>query len=493
MPKLNKRGKIKPPEPSVEKANGNCGTAAPKNRKAKRHRKDPTDGLSVLNPNAAAIDLGAREHWVAIPPDRGGKTVRQFGCFTSELEALAEFLVGQRIDTVVMEATGNYWVVLYELLEQRGLRVYLVNARYAKNMQGRKTDLVDCQWMQRLHSYGLFTNSFRPPEEIRVLRTFLRQRENLVAAASQSIQYMQKALTEMNLQLTNVISDISGMTGLAIIDAILQGERDPESLVRLKDPRIRASNQTIRESLRGHWKPEQLFVLEQARLSYAHYQEQIAQCDERIQQQMKQMKGGDEEQSVKSSGVQIPAENAATAQEQTNEPVKTTKPVPFSISTELKRIVNVDLTCIDGIGPGLAQVIVSEIGTDMSAWPTDKHFASWLGLCPEHRISGGRILSRHTRPVASRARTAFRIGAYTLERSQSAMGAKYRRLKKRLGAPKAIVAMANHLAKLVYRMIKFGHEYVDKGMKAYEARFRKQQILWLQKKAEEMKMKLVEA
>src|SRR5512137_370339 len=258
-------------------------TASPRSVPAKAKRKarrvrashDPTRGLRVAHPNAAAIDIGCFEHWVAVPPGRAEPPVRRFGCFTAELEALADWLVACRVDTVVLEATGNYWVVLYDLLEQRGLRPVVVNPRYAKNMSGKKGDISDCQWMQKLHSYGLFANSFRPSEPLRALRSYLRQRESLVTAAGQSIQHMQKALTEMNVQLTNVISDISGETGLRIIDAILAGERDPKSLARLKDRRIRASEATIARALEGHWKDEQLFVLEQARLSYAHYQEQI--------------------------------------------------------------------------------------------------------------------------------------------------------------------------------------------------------------------------
>lgn len=297
-----------------------------------------------------------------------------------------------------------------------------------------------------------------------------------MGGASQAIQHMQKALTEMNIQLANVISDITGETGLAIIDAILAGERDPQKLAGWRNPRLKASLQSIVDALQGHWKDEQLFVLEQARLTYAHFQEQLAQCQERIQEQMRALES------------RLPATPAAEA----SAPAPA-KPAPFNLGAELKRIAGVDLTAIDGIGPVTAQIVLSEIGTEMSPWPSEKHLASWLGLCPDHRISGGKILGRATRPVVSRARHALRLAAYGLEHSQSWLGAKYRRFKRKLGAPKAIVAMAHQLARLIYQMIKYGQEYVDKGMAAYEARYREQRVRWLEKQARELNIQILEA
>jgi len=458
-------------------------------RRKTRAAKDPTKGLQVTNPNAAAIDIGCAEHWVAVPPGRIKEAVRKFGCCTADLETLADWLVECRVDTVVLEATGNYWMVLYDLLEARQLRPVVVNPRYAKNMSGKKGDIPDCQWMQKLHSYGLFANSFRPGEPLRALRTYLRQRESLVVAAGQCIQHMQKALTEMNVQLANVISDITGETGLRIIDAILAGERDPKSLARLKDWRIRATTATIARALEGHWKDEQLFALEQARLSYAHYQEQILQCEERIQQQMRAVEG----RLPESPGPGDQGTQPVSSQAEPGAPQAQAATQPFNLQNELRRIVGVDLTAIDGIGALTAQVVLSEVGTDMKPWPSEKHFASWLGLCPDHRISGGKVLARSTRPVVNRARHALRMSAYTLEHSHSALGAKYRRLKRKLGAPKAIVAMAHHLARLIYRMIKFGQDYIDKGMEAYEAKYREQRLRWLEKQAKELNLKLVAA
>jgi transposase len=470
----------------------NTGRKQSNTKKKTRRAKDPTEGLQVANPNAAGIDIGCSDHWVAVPPGRATPDVRRFGCCTGDLEALVDWLVQCGVDTVVLEATGNYWVVLYDLLEGRGLRPVVVNPRYAKNMSGKKGDIPDCRWMQKLHTYGLFANSFRPTEPTRALRTYLRQRETLVVAASQSIQHMQKALTEMNIQLANFISDISGETGLRIIDAILIGRRDPQELAALKDPRIRASTRELAGALRGHWKEEHLLVLEQARLSYQHFQEQIAQCDDAIQRQMSAMKSQPPE--VPTSGAAAGSDSNANTKSSAAQSAQTKREgTAFNLSAELRRIVGVDLTAIDGIGPITAQVVLSEVGTSMSPWPSDKHFASWLGLCPDHRISGGRILGRSTRPVVNRARNALRLAAYTLEHSKSALGAKYRRLKRRLGAPKAIVAMAHHLARLIYRMIKFGQEYIDKGKEAYEANYRKQRIRWLEKQARELKLKIVAA
>jgi len=465
----------------------------PGKAKARKRKKDPTEGLLVANPNAAAIDIGCSEHWVCVPAGRAEKSVQAFGCCTAELNRLADLLVECRVDTVVMEATGNYWVVLYDILEARKLNPVVVNPRYAKNMSGKKGDIPDCQWMQKLHTYGLFANSFRPTQEIRVLRSYLRQREELVGAASQQIQHMQHALTEMNVQLANVISDISGDTGLAIIDAILGGQRDARQLAKLKGPRIVASLASLQRALEGHWKDEELFALEQARLSYTHFQEQIQQCEQRIEQQLQAIRSRLPTGTAQASAEAAPGAKAANnGQGMAEEGAAATLTPSFDLGAQLKRILGVDLTQIDGIGPVAAQIILSEVGTDMSPWPTEKHFASWMGLCPDHRISGGKILGRCTRPVVSRARNVLRMSAYTLTNSKSWLGAKYRRLKARLGAPKAIVAMAHHLARLIYRMIKYGQEYVDKGMAAYEAKYRAQRIKWLQKQAMELNMELVE-
>jgi transposase len=485
MPQLAKDATLKWPSQAepAEPAN-----PPPKASRAKKRpkRKDPTVGLAVANPNAAAIDVGCTEHWAAVPPGRAQPSTRAFGCCTADLKGMADWFKACAVDTVVMEATGNYWVVLYDILEERGLRPVVVNPRYAKNMSGKKRDISDCLWMQKLHTYGLFANSFRPTQEIRVLRSYLRQRELLVRAASQQIQHMQKPLTEMNVQLANVISDITGDTGLAIIDAILAGEREARTLAQLKGPRILASTAELTRALEGHWKDEEIFALEQARLSYAHFIEQLEQCQARTEQQMHAIKS--RLPTPSQEGVLAPSTEA----QPNRDPAVAPKAQSFDLGAELKRITGVDLTRISGVGPVAAQVILSEVGNDMSRWPSEKHFASWLGLSPDHRISGGKVLGRSTRPVVSRARNALRLCAYSLERSKSWLGAKYRRLKSKLGAPKAIVAMAHHYARLIYRMIKNGHDYVEKGMAAYEERYRAQRLKWLRRQAQELGLQIVE-
>ncbi len=481
MPPLAQNATVKSPStPSSPK------TPRRRSAKPRKKAKDPTEGLQVANPHAAGIDVGCAEHWVSVPPGSDPQPTRCFGCSTAELNRLADWLVQCGVETVVMEATGNYWVALYDVLEARQLQPVVVNPRYAKNMSGKKGDIPDCQWMQKLHTYGLFANSFRPSQEIRTLRAYMRQREVLTGAASEQIQHMQHALTEMNVQLANVISDISGETGLAIIDAILAGEREGRKLAGLKNERIHASLEKLAAALEGHWKDEQLFGLEQARRSYAHFQAQLQECEQRIGQQMLAIQGRSAESPAPAAAGPVPEAKLSAVV-----PTGGAQRRVF-IGGQLERILGVDLTQIDGIGPVAAQVILSEVGTDLSYWRSEKHFASWLGLCPDHRISGGKILGRATRPVVSRARNILRLCAYTLNHSQSWLGAKFRRLKHKLGAPKAIVAMAHHLARLIYRLIKGGQPYVDKGMAAYEAKYRTQRVQWLQKQAKELNLQLLE-
>ncbi len=446
---------------------------------AARKKSDPTVGLPLLNHHAAGIDVGSAEHWVAVPPGSDPEPVRCFGSFTADLHRLADWLAACGVDTVAMESTGVYWTGLFQVLEARGFTVQLVDARRTKSLPGRKSDLLDCQWLQKLHTFGLLNRCFRPADEVCVLRTYLRQRENLITAATISIQHMQKALAEMNLQLTNVISDLSGTTGLAIIRAILDGERDPHRLAELRDHRIQASREEIAHSLVGTWREELLFVLRQALELYETYQQKIAACDLQVEAHLK---------SFPAKG----AEDTALPPLKPNRKPRKSAP-RFDLRQQLYRVSGVDLTSIDGINVLTAQTLISEIGLDMSAWPTEKHFASWLGLCPDHRISGGKILKRGTRQVINRAATALCLAASTLRNSKSALGANFRRLRARLGAPKAITAIAHKLARLVYRMLKYGTEYVDKGMEHYEARYREQQVKWLTKQAQALNLHLVPA
>jgi transposase len=451
----------------------------PKQQKSKsKLKRDPFAGLPLLNLNAAGIDIGSREHYVAVPADRDLQPVRRFQSFTCDLHQLADWLQACRIDTVAMESTGIYWIPLYQILESRGFQVCLVNAEHIKNVPGRKTDVLDCQWIQKLHTFGLLNASFRPLDDICVLRAYLRQRDNLITAAGTCIQHMQKALTEMNLQLTNVISDISGLTGLTIIRAILNGERDATKLAKMKDYRIKASQETIAKSLQGTWRQEHIFSLRQAVELYDFYQRKIRECDDQIHAHLDTFES-------KVDINQSPLSPRKSKRPKGNAP-------KFDFRNELYRISGTDITSIDGIDVLTAQTVISEAGLDMTHWKTEKNFASWLGLCPNNKITGGKVMKRRTRHVVNRAADALRMAASTLRNSKSALGANYRRLHARLGAPKAITAMAHKLARLIYRMLKYGQQYVDKGIQHYEQKFRDQRIKWIKKQAKELNLQVIE-
>jgi transposase len=372
-----------------------------------------------------------------------------------------------------------YWIPLYDILEERGFEVYLVNARHTKNLPGRKSDVQESQWLLKLHTYGLLNNSFRPYLGDSGAAHLWRQRAEHVRGMTTCIQRMQKTLTQMNLQLANVISDLSGVTGQKIVRAILLGERDPRKLAELSDPRIHASKEQIAKSLEGNWREELLFVLQQEVEMYGVYQRRITECDQQLQKHLARF----------ADMVPPPAKGEAPrkkGQKNKNDP-------QFNLADELQRITGVDLTRIDGINVMVAQTLLTEVGLDMSRWKTEAHFASWLGLCPDNRISGDKVLSRGTRHVVNRAATALRIAATTLLRSQTYLGAQYRRLRRKLGAPKAITAMAHRLARLVDRMLKYGQHYVDKGAEYYEQRNRQQQIHFLRKKAAQLGLQVTGA
>jgi transposase len=437
-----------------------------------------------MHPDAAGIDVGNSVHYVAVRPDRDPDPVRRFECFTADLHRLADWLVQCRVTTVAMQSTGVYWIPLYEILDSRGLEVYLVNARHTKNLPGRKTDVQESQWLLKLHTYGLLRNSFHPDADIRVVRTYWRQRADHVHAVSTCIQRMQKALTQMNIQLANVISDLSGWTGQRIVRAILAGERDPEALATLSHPGIHATRQTIAKSLEGTWQPDLLFVLQQEVAMYDAYRERIAECDRQLEGHLR---------TLAARADAAPPPSTPTTPQPPKRRRKAASHTPqFDLRGELHRISGVDLTRIDGIDVSVAQTVVSEVGVDMTRWATEAHFASWLGLCPDNRISGDRVLRKGTRHVVNRAATALRLAATTLLRSQSYLGAQYRRLRGKLGAPKAITAMAHKLARLVYRMLRWGHEYVDKGLQFYEERHRQQQVHLLIQRAAKLGLQLVE-
>jgi transposase len=440
-----------------------------KKRKASKKKITLPASLQRVNLDAAGIDIGASFHYVAVPIDRDPQPVRRFEAFTAELYQLANWLAQCGIKTVAMESTGVYWIPLFQILESRGIEVKLVNARYVKNVPGRKSDILDCQWLQELHTYGLLAGSFRPANDICVLRSYLRHRDNLIKQAATHIHHMQKSLSEMNIQLQNVISEITGFTGMRIIHAILQGERDFCKLAELKHHTIKSSVEEIAKSLQGDYRAEHLFSLKQSLELYEFYREKIDQCDEEIVKQLRSF-----EQKVDLA--QHPLAKPKRVKPQRNEP-------KFDIRTELYRISGVDLTKIPGISTLTAQTIIAEIGLDMSKWPTEKHFASWLGLSPNKEISGGKILRDRTRKVVNRATEALRMAAYNLKSSQSALGAYYRRLTARLDKPKAITAAAHKLARLVYRMLKYGQQYVDIGIDAYEQKYRDRLLKSVKKRA----------
>jgi len=425
------------------------------------------DSMEMINPNAAGIDVGSEEHWVAVPADRDEQPVRSFGCFTADLYALADWLEQCGIETVAMESTSVYWIALFQVLETRGFEVKLVNARHLKNVPGRKSDVLDCQWIQRLHSYGLLSGSFRPEDQVCVLRSYWRHRDSLISHASAHIQHMQKALIQMNLQLHKVITDITGLTGMRIIRAILEGERDPIKLGRMKDHRVKSGIKRIAKALEGDYRPEHLFALKQALELYDTYRDKIEACDREIEQCLARFDSKID--SDQGSDAKLTRKNK-------NQPT-------FDLRSHLYRITGVDFTAIDGFDVLIAQSIVSEVGLDASKFPTEKHFSSWLCLCPDNRITGGRLKSSKTRKNANRAANAFRLAAQSLARSSSALGAFYRRMRARLGAPKANTATAHKLARIFYYMWKNGVPYQDKGADYYEQTYRDRVLRNLKKKA----------
>jgi transposase len=456
------------------------------NRKQRREvmRKIQTEELSleVMNPDAAGIDIGNESHYVAVPPTRDQQPVRRFGCTTAELKSMADWLKQCRIRTVAMQSTGVYWVAVYDILEKDGFEVYLVNARETKNLPGRKSDVQESQWLMKLHTYGLLRNSFRPAQEIRTIRTYWRQRNDLVRAAGRHIQRIQKALTQMNIQLANVLSDVSGMTGQAMVKAILAGQRDPHELAALRNWRVKASAEEIARSLEGNWQQDLLFVLKQEQEGYEFCQKQMAECDQQLQHLLQQ-------QQDRSQGGDLPQERR---KERLRKKKRGNTP-QFDLRAELFRMSGADLTQIDGIDVITAMTILSEAGWDMSKWKTEHHFVSWLRLCPENKISGDKVIGKGRLPTSNRVTNALRMAASTLRVSNTYLGAQFRRLRTKLGAPVAIKAMAAKLARLVYRMLRYGMQFVDRGAELYEAQHRNLQIHYLKRKAAAFGLQIIEA
>jgi transposase len=438
---------------------------AHRSRPAKPRAVAPRDtpvALTVVHPHAAGIDVHSDMHMVCVPPGReGDDPVRSFGANTGDLLAIADWLQQCGVTTVAMESTGVYWIPLFETLEARGFEVSLVEPGQLSHCGARpKTDVLDAQWIQRLHSYGLLRPSFRPPDSVLALRGYWRQRQMLIRYAAGHVQHMQKALEQMNVKLTEVVSDITGLTGLTIIAAILEGERDPQKLAARRHERCQKSEEEIARALEGTWRPEHLFALKQAYELYQFHHRQITECDGQIAAELARLpdRAGDKPSEPK------PRRRGRKSND-----------VRFDATGPLFRALGVDLTEIEGIDVGTALVILAEIGVDVSRFPTEKHFASWLGLCPRQHESNRTQKKRGPRRGKNRVGQALRLAARSIGRTATALGQFYRRIKSRLGAAGAITATAHKLARLVYRMLKYGTEYVKQSQADYEAKMQAKQ------------------
>ncbi len=415
-------------------------------------------------PNAAGIDVGASSHWVAAPPHSAEESVREFSAMTEDLNAMADWLLGCGVDTVALESTGVFWIPVFEVLEQHGLKVWLVDARQMKYVPGRKSDVQDCQWLQKLMSLGFLRAAWRPHDDVCVVRAVARQREVLLTEQASWVQRMQKALVQMNIQLTEVLTDVMGMTGQAIIRAIVAGERDPKALARHRHRRVKASAEQITKALTGNWRDEHLFVLTQALAMYDDIARHLSECDAKLQALLTDLG-----QSKVDLG-KVPRAGSKLRME-------------FDARQILANWAGVDLTRIDGLGVTAVMKILSELGADLSRFETVKHFCSWLGLCPGTKISGGKILSAKTKRSANRVRQALKMAAMSLSHSDSALGAFYRRLCSRMDKPRANTAVAHKLARMVYFMLTRGEAFVDKGQQHYEEQQRQRSIAALKRRA----------
>jgi transposase len=461
-------------------------------RKQKNLRQPPSAAaLHVTRPHAAGIDIHSGVHWVAVspadaPPPAANHPanlpahVRSFGTCTADLIALADWLTQCGVTSIAMESTGIYWVPLFELLESRGFEVFLVDPRQSRHAPGRpKSDVLDCQWLQRLHSYGLLTASFRPADQVVVLRSYLRQRQMLIRYAGQHVQHMQKALEQMNVKLTEAVSDITGATGMAIIEAILRGQRDPLALAKLRNDHCRRTEAEIARALYGNWRAEHLFALKQAVTLYGFYRQQIQECDVQLQAHLATF-------ADQSKGQVRPKRQRRYIKrcaKKTNEP-------GFDLSTALYQMSGVDLTVLEAINATTALVILSEVGPDVSRFPTVKQFTSWLGLSPQHQGSAGKIRSRRVPRGANRAGRALRMAVQGCHHAKHALGAFYRRIQARVGAPKAIVATARKLAERVYRLLRYGEEYVCQQIEVYEAAYQARVVKGLARRVAELGYRL---
>jgi transposase len=435
-----------------------------------RNRKEQ---LEIMHPHAAGIDVHSDAHVVCTGPGE----VQSFGGFTVDLQAIATHLRQHGVTTVAMESTGVYWIPLFDLLEAEGFAVQLVEPGQLSSCGARpKTDVLDCQWIQRLHSYGLLRGSFRPPAAVRALRSYWRQRTTLVRLAANHVQRMQKALEQMNIKLPEVLSNLTGVSGTRIVEAILAGERNPQKLAALADKQCHASRATIAQALEGTWWPEHLFELKQAHGRVRFYTEQLVECDQMIEQELAK-------QPDRSQGQKMPKKKRAHGKRRSD--------LQFNATEPLFKALGVDLTAIDGIEVGTALVILAEIGVDVSRFPTEKHFGSWLGLSPQPKRSNKTAQTSAVRKGSGRVKQALRLCAQSVGRTMTPLGIFYRRIKSRIGGRGACTATAHKLARLVYRMLKFGTTYVTQGLAEYEARMQEQSKRRLEKLARKLGYQLV--
>lgn len=451
-------------------------------KSSKKSVKQKFKSLSALNLNAAGIDIGSKEIYVAVPEDRDENSVRSFTTFTEDLHNLANWLKNCGIDTVAMESTGVYWIPLFQLLKSEGFEVFLVNARHVKNVPGRKSDVIDCQWLQQLHTYGLLSPSFQPDNEIRELRTYTRYVNGLKKNLTKHIQQMQKQLSLMNIQLHNVISDITGKSGLSIIRAIIEGERNPDEFVKYCDVRLKNPISMIKKSLVGNYTEDNIFALKQSLDFYEFYEKKINECEQKIEKILESLPDSDKKPGVEKNSIQD------------NNLVKNEKKIKnHKLHNELFKTCGVDLTQIDGLNISSVLTLLAETGLDMSKWETEKHFTSWLGLSSSNKITGGKIISSKTKKVKSRANHAFRMAAFSLSRRDSFLGANYRKLKYKVGASKATVAIARKIAIIYYSMLKKGDPFYDYGSNYYEEKYRESQIKHLKAKAKRLGLEVTTA
>jgi len=450
--------------------------ARPKKRKYRKLDRS----LPVMRPNAGGADMGAREIFVAVPPDRDTESVRSFPTFTQDLHALADWLQRCHVDTVAMESTGVYWIPLFQILEARGIEVHLVNAQHVHHVPGRKSDVLDCQWLQYLHSVGLLRASFRPEHAVCEIRSLMRHRENLVQMACVHVQHMHKALDQMNLQIHHVISDITGVTGLAIVDAIVAGKTNPKELAKLRDHRIKASIETVTKSLVGDYRAEHIFTLKQSLTAYRHYQQLIADCDQEVQQRVQAF----DTQNTKDDGP------TATATDESSS--TTTSTSSFDLHSHLERIFGTDLTLIPGFECLRIQTIFSELGADLSKFPADDSFCSWLNLCPKDGTSAGRRIHSPKIQTKNRVANAFRLAAQSLHNNKSYLGDYYRSQRARHGALKAIKNAAHKLARIFYHLVTTRQAYDETVFAKLETRNHKRRLNKLQSLARQMGYSLVE-